>query len=324
MAARLCFVYGSREMLYGGVYPYLWSYAGVVRETLAECERLIEARMGWSLEEVLSIPRQHVPQDTVEPALTAVQLALTRAWLERGVRPDAIVGRSGGEFAAEYAHGALTIEGAIEVACRWSRLQHERRGVGTLLVIQAGLEELAQLQPASPAPFFPVADVSDDVTVVSCETAAVPGITGYLASRGVRHEATGFTCGPHSPLIDEWKAAFVEPVIETRAQAPASPYYSAGAQAPDPGSSYAQRMWQSVRSPALFGRTLQRLIDDGCNIFLEIGGKPTIAARVQIRARQARKEIAVLPTMLEWEPAKPVMDRTQAALAGLGVALPPP
>lgn len=322
MGARLCFVYGSREMLYGGIYPYLWSYGGVVRETLAACEQLIQARLGWSLEEALSIPRQHVPQDTVEPALTAVQLALTRGWLERGVRPDAVAGRSGGEFAAEYAHGALTLEAAIEVACRWSRLQHARRGDATMLVIHAGLDEIARLQQASPAPFYPVADSSDEVTVVSCGTDVAAGIAAYLAARGVRHEATGFTCGPHSPLIDAWKADFVEPLIEARPGTPAIPYYSAGAQAPDPGTAYAVRMWQSVRSPALFGRTLRRLIDDGCNVFLEIGGKPTIGARTQLRAREAHKEVAVLPTMLEWEPAKVVMDRTQAALARLGIAVP--
>ena len=321
MSARLAFVYGSREMLYGGIYPYLSSSSRVVRETLAECERLVEARLGWSLKEALSTPGPHAPQDKVEPALTAVQIALTRAWHERGIRPDAIAGRSGGEFAAEYARGTLPLESAIEVACRWSRLQHARRGAGTMLTIHAGLEQILRLQQASPAAFFTVADSADDVTVVSCAADDVAPIAGYLAAQGVRHERTGFTCGPHSPLIDGWKEAFVEPLVETRTEQPAIPYYSAGAQAPDHGTSYAVRMWQAVRSPALFGRTLSRMIDDGCNVFLEIGGRPTIAARTLIRRGLAQKKVAVLPTMLEREPANLAMDETQIALAHLGVGV---
>jgi acyl transferase domain-containing protein len=316
---RLVFLYGSREMLWPGIHPYLASGTEIMRETLARCERLIQAQLGWSLEKALANAGQHAPQEMVDPALTAVQLALTRDWRERGIQPDLIAARSGGEFAAEYARGVLELEEAVEVVCRWSRLQHERRGEGTLLTVEAGLQRTVQLIRASPARFFIVADAADQLTVVACAAGSVAGVRNFLTAQGVRHDTTGFTFAPHSPVIDAWKSAFLDPPVKIRTQASSIPYYSAGAQVPDRGTSYATRMWQAVRAPALIGRTLRRLIEDGGNIFLEVGGQAKLGQRIAHRAAAAGKKVVVLPTMIVHKPAEPVMDWTQARLLELGV-----
>jgi acyl transferase domain-containing protein len=314
---RLAFVYGSREMLRGGIYPSFAQEAGAIGETFRRCDDYIRARLGWSLEQALGGPDGRAPQHMVDPTLTAVQLALTDGWRSRGIEPDAIAARSGGEFAAEYARGALSLEDALEVACRWSVVQHQRRGAGTLLMVHAGLRRTDELRRASPAPFHIAADAGEEITVIACTAQSVPALQEFLSAQGAGHERTDLTFAPHSPLIDAWRQAFLEPPLRSVAPSPV-PYYSAGAQVPDAGTPHATRMWRSVRAPTLMVRTLHRMVEDGCNIFLQIGARPMLIASVLRDAAKGRR-LGALPTMVPELDLRTSMDKTQGMLRQLGV-----
>jgi acyl transferase domain-containing protein len=114
-APRLAFVYGSREVLWGGITSSLFAQEGAMRDVLLRCEQLVQERLGWSLRGVFAT-QLFDNEQLRDPALTALQIALTQGWRERGVEPDVIAARSGGEFAAEFARGAITLEGAIAQA----------------------------------------------------------------------------------------------------------------------------------------------------------------------------------------------------------------
>src|SRR5207249_3158491 len=135
---RLAFIYGTREVLNTGIAGSLLAEKGVIRDTLMRCEPLIRERLGWSLATECSAG-QFASQEVRQPVLTAVQIALTEGWRERGVEPDAIAARSGGEFAAEYARGTLTLENAIEVACRISCFIRDGRGAGRPVWVRLGI-----------------------------------------------------------------------------------------------------------------------------------------------------------------------------------------
>jgi len=142
----------------------------------------------------------------------------------------------------------------------------------------------------------------------------------YLRAQGVAHGPTGLNYGPHSPLIDRWKSAYLEPPVESFAPDPAIAYYSAGEQAADTGEeSHALRMWRGVRPPTYMGRTLQRMIEDGCIVFIEIGGRVTLAEPIRARAAALGRQAMLLPTMLAGHSAQSVMDQTQAVLRSLGI-----
>ena len=66
--------------------------------------------------------------EIAQPALFAVQVALTRTLERRGVRPIAVCGHSVGEVAAAWASGALTLEQAVRVIHERSSHQGRTRG----------------------------------------------------------------------------------------------------------------------------------------------------------------------------------------------------
>lgn len=310
---RVAFIYGAREVLWPGIAPYLFAEKGAIRDTLIRCERLIRDRLGWSLEKACAAPR-YPSEDIIDPSLTALQLALTEGWRERGVAPEAIAARCAGAFAAEYARGTLTLEDAIEVSCRLSWLTRSGFGAGRMLHVQLGVSQAQRLAAGCPAPFFVAADIAGDATVISCATGDVAVIREFLAARHIGHHLLPFSIAPHSPLVEDWKSVLLEPLKGATSDASVVAYYSAAAQGRDHGTSYRERLWAAVREPALVGRMLQCLIADGCNVFLEIGGQPSLGVRIERYAAAAGKKVVALPTMRPGQHPRATMAQAQEAL----------
>jgi acyl transferase domain-containing protein len=211
------------------------------------------------------------------------------------VQPDIVAARSGGEFAAEFARGTIALEDAMEVACRISGFIRAGRGAGRMLAIRAGLSATQHLERSSPVRFSIVADADDDVTILACETNAIEPFQRFLIVHQIDYRVLASAIAPHGPLIDEWKSDLLKPLSGGTSHSALVPYYSAGAQGRDDTGCYSARLWRAVREPALVGRMLDSLIADGGNIFLEIGGQPMLAPRIQRRAAAAGKEVVTLP-----------------------------
>jgi acyl transferase domain-containing protein len=77
--------------------------------------------------------------DVVQPTLFALQVGLSALWRSWGVEPDAVVGHSMGEVAAAHACGALSLEDAVRLICRRSRLMKRTSGQGAMAAVELSL-----------------------------------------------------------------------------------------------------------------------------------------------------------------------------------------
>ncbi|MFD7659777.1 beta-ketoacyl synthase N-terminal-like domain-containing protein, partial [Actinosynnema sp. NPDC059797] len=84
---------------------------------------------------------------TLQPALLAVQLAQAALLAELGVRPEAVVGHSAGEYAALAVAGALSAEDAMHLAAVRGALM-QSAPEGALLAVFDDVEEVAGLAVA--------------------------------------------------------------------------------------------------------------------------------------------------------------------------------
>jgi acyl transferase domain-containing protein len=141
----------------------------------------------------------------------------------------------------------------------------------------------------------------------------------FLRTQQIGYHTLRFDIAPHGPVIDEWKTVLLKPVSAGMLAASRIPYYSAAADGPDRGSHYRSRLWDAVRQPAYMGRMLQNLLADGCNTFVEVGGKGSLAEMIDRRAAEMGTKAVVLPTMRIRESAHTVMSETETVLRRLGV-----
>src|SRR5215472_8517469 len=87
---RIAFVFSTRGTRLPGMARDLYYEAANFREALQKCSRIIEQRLGWSLEQELHRSAQDCQlgrsEEHMEPALTAIQISLFDLLQSYGLR----------------------------------------------------------------------------------------------------------------------------------------------------------------------------------------------------------------------------------------------
>src|SRR6185312_8372755 len=123
-AGRIVFVYSGQGSHWAGMGRELAAREPVFRAALEECARLLARHVSWSLLEELGREGEASridATDIAQPAIFAIQCALTDLWRSWGICPQAVIGHSLGEAAAAAAAGILTREEALCVVVARSR-----------------------------------------------------------------------------------------------------------------------------------------------------------------------------------------------------------
>ncbi|PPK66167.1 type I polyketide synthase [Actinokineospora auranticolor] len=140
-----------------------------------------------------------------QPALFAVQTALTALLRERGVTPDVLLGHSVGELTAAHAAGVLDLaDTAALISARARYMAAATRG-GSMVAVDAAEDEVRAVLPAGVA----VAAVNNERgTVVSGDRAAVAEVRAHFADRRVRTAELVTSHAFHSHHMDAALAPF--------------------------------------------------------------------------------------------------------------------
>lgn len=319
----IAFVYGAREAILPATVRTLLNSGGVIGDVLQRCDAYIEKRLGSALRATLA-QGDVLPEFLLEPALTATQIALTDAWRACAVTPQVIVARCGGEFAAAYARGVLTLENAMEVACRVGRVIERGLGAGRMLIVRADLAETERLQQASPLSFHVVSDDADNTTIVSLATPDLEAIEHFFASEGIASERVPAAIGPHCALVDDWSDELRRP-LDTEATTQGRPaFFSAAAAGPlNDGLPDVDHIWRVVRYPARFGRALDAAMAAGHRVFVEIGTHPGLRKMIDERAALASAKVITLASISAGQSVESSIEAGANELERLGAGAEP-
>ena len=113
-AGRVAFVYTGQGNQWVGMGEALYRQEPVFRDVMDRCDRYIREERGVSLLDV-AFGRSGAQGDLDEPSWTqpaiyALECALTALWRSVGIEPVAVLGHSLGEIAAAQAAGVFTLE----------------------------------------------------------------------------------------------------------------------------------------------------------------------------------------------------------------------
>ncbi len=112
------------------------------RELIDRCDQEFSKHVDWSLHQELlrDDAESRMDQTSIaQPALFALQIALSACWSQMGVHPKAVVGHSVGEIAAAYISGALSFSDACLVAVERGRTMDLASSSGAMVAV--GLSE---------------------------------------------------------------------------------------------------------------------------------------------------------------------------------------
>jgi amino acid adenylation domain-containing protein len=204
-----------------------------------------------------------------QPAVFAVEVALARLWIARGVRPAAMLGYSLGEYAAACVAGVFSFEDGLRLVAERARLI-EGLPAGAMLAVPLPEPEVA----AGLSPRLSIAAVNGPgLTVVSGPPEEVQALARDLGGRGVVSRALPTTHAFHSWMMEPVAGAVGELLASFRLEAPAIPYVSdvtgtwiTAAEATDPAYWVAHLL-----RPVRFGEGLAELAKDPSRALLEVG-----------------------------------------------------
>ena len=118
------------------------------REVMDRCDRFIRQERGVSLLDVM-FGRAGAEGDLDEPrwtqpAIYALECALTALWRSVGIEPVAVLGHSLGEIAAAWAAGVFTLEQGMKFASARGRLMGDLPGAGAMAAVFAPVARVTE------------------------------------------------------------------------------------------------------------------------------------------------------------------------------------
>lgn len=245
---------------------------------------------------------------TTQPALFLVEYALAQLWLSWGVRPEAMLGHSLGEYVAACLAGVFSFEDGLRLVAARARLMQEQPP-GEMLAVQCTAERL-QLAGTG----LDLAAVNAPmVSVVSGPTEAIAEYERVLTEEGVPSQRLRTSHAFHSAMMEPVREAFAAELARIDLHPPQLPVISnltgdwlTAEQATSPEYWVAHMM-----SPVLFGAGLRTLLDEKPRVLLEVGPGEALTGLARMQPSVNTPDpVPTLPT--------PAKDEYEAVLGAAG------
>ncbi|MEO8152055.1 MAG: type I polyketide synthase [Rhizobacter sp.] len=287
-APEVVFLFTGQGSQYPGMSQQLYDSAPVFRDIIDRCDALLGAdAQGRTLKSVLqSGPTENAPiHETAwtQPALFAVEYALTQLWRSWGIEPAAVIGHSVGEYVAACVAGVFTLEEGLKLIAERGRLMQALPPGGAMAAVFASADEVAKL-------IAPVADRvaiaainAPDSVVISGDAATLDSLLAELAKRDVQGQRLFVQLAAHSPLVEPALNAMEACARSVTMRAPRIPVaWNVTGGAALPGGAPDATYWRRhLREPVRFAEGMASLYRDGYRVFLEVGPHPTLIALAQ-------------------------------------------
>lgn len=209
--------------------------------------------------------------------------------------PAMVAGHSLGEFSALAAAGAMSFEDALKlVAVRASAMQKccEQVPGSMAAIIKLPTETIEEICASCSGLVIPANYNSEGQVVISGEAEAVAEACKKMMEAGAKRALPLPVSGAfHSPLMEPARLELAEAIDKTPFQAPACPVYQNVTALPssDPEVIKANLLKQ-LTSPVRWTQTVQNMVADGADYFLEIGPGTVLQGLVGRIAPDVAKE----------------------------------
>lgn len=113
--------------------------------TILAFENYFREQAGWTLREEIQraeLSSNLVKAEYVQPIQCALQCALARTWINRGITPSVVLGHSLGEIAAAFISGILTFEDTAQLALLRGKIMSGAVGLGSMAMAEGDAVEL--------------------------------------------------------------------------------------------------------------------------------------------------------------------------------------
>ena len=237
-----------------------------------------------------------------QPALYALECALTALWSSVGVRPSVVLGHSAGELAAAQAAGVFSLEDGMHFSqARGTALSGTERGA-----MAAVFAPPARVASAVEALNSELAGAGLSVSadnglhqVVSGPVEAIETLSERLESEGVRVRRLNTTRAFHSALVEPALDALAASLERVAIRPPSVDVISnLSGRVVEPGTVLDGAYWRRhAREPVSFGGAVRTMAELGVDLVIEIGPRSVLAPLALSAWPDSAPPPGVIPSM---------------------------
>ena len=304
---KVAFMFPGQGSQYPGMARQLYEAEPVFRAAIDRCCDALSGTddaaqdprkyLLWSEES----PAQDLEQASLElaqtriaqPAIFAMEVALVSLLHSWGIRPDAVLGHSVGEFAAACTAGVFDLEEAMRLVALRGRLM-QQQPAGKMLAVRASVDDLQAILPDG----VTIAAINAPaLSVVSGPADAISKLAERLASDDIQATELVTSHAYHSAMMAPARQPLTEAVGRVMRKPATLPIVSTatGAAIAADGFGDPDYWGMQLMSPVRFADSVAVASQDG-SILLEVGSGRTLTGLArQTVARSAAG--SVLPCL---------------------------
>lgn len=238
--------------------------------------------------------------ENTQPAILTTSIAILRILSEKGIQPEMVAGLSLGEYSALVASDSIDFESALKLVRKRGQLMQEAvpSGLGSMAAVVGLNEDIikSNLENISNKGIVEIANYNTpNQIVIGGEKAAVELAQISLKEAGARRVISLKVSGPfHTSMLDEASkklalhlnnTIFNEPKIKVITNVTGDFINNK--------DEIKGLLEKQVKSSVKWSKTIEKMIDEGVDTFIEIGPSRTLSSFVKEISRGKKVEVNI-------------------------------
>jgi acyl transferase domain-containing protein len=228
--SAVVFMFSGQGSQYPGMGAELYDADFDFRVALDECLLALKDYVVQDLKELMLTSKSsdravhEILQQTqfAQPALFALEYALAKSYLAKGIQPAALIGHSIGEYTAAVLAGVFTLQDASKLIALRGRLV-QSLPKGNMLAVYESADRLAQILPND----LDIALINaPGLTVISGPTVTIAAFADHLKSLAIPSQLLHTSHAFHSRMLDTVLPEFADLILSIKRSIPLLPIAS--------------------------------------------------------------------------------------------------
>ena len=255
-----------------------------ISEASKEVFEIANSTLGKSISDLCFEGPEDSLKQTIntQPCIVTMSIAAMEALREKvNVVPDYVAGHSLGEYCAMFSAGVMSLENTLKAIQKRADLMSETKGGAMAAVLNASEEQLkAGLEEGSKIGYVDVANYNSPAQVVITGAEdAVKATSDYLLANGVRRVVPLAVSGAfHSKFMENAGANFAKFIADIELNNASIPVITnVDAEPTIDAEEFRAKMPKQISSSVYWTQTIQKMVEEGVDTFIEIGPGKVLA-----------------------------------------------